>query len=552
MATRRPREKDWLQIVGNCKNGGNPHYIGQKGQLVKDAKDLQPFKIKFADGNTAWFCETDVVKCDSPSNDKPVSGAHTRPAIEIPVRIFLSGLQVARTIGKNGTLIKELREESGAEIDILDKQLPAAYLDGGDERIFHFRGTLAQAEMVVPNILRLAIGEDHELAVDLMIPEVSCSYLRGEGGARLNAIADETRCDLHIVDEPVRGGLVLFRRLQISASSRIPAAPIDPMQALPLVALRLLSLACARVHELLVDNVTAGGLDERHFDVKGSGIFGAIHAYREQRRVREEAEQHRHSLGVVAPVDQPQTPSEPWCDFTGSAADQQPQESGAGEISSGIASAPGSMISRSELASPELARSEVPELSDPLRSARSPVTAPQSMQSTRETATVILDASTLAAARLQPSPELPSVRAIANYNAQSAVTTGSNGSTAATPPDISFVPATFHETRVEKTGARAEPKIAPVCFSPELSSQHSPHRADGSFLYILLPEPHAVQFCADKLLRIAHRSGAHLSATRGSVGEFILQIGGTPAANAVACYLVQEALWSSGSFANAW
>lgn len=555
MATIRPREKSWLQIVGDCKNGGNPRYIGQKGQLVRDAKDFQPFKIKFADGNSAWFCEKDVVKCIAPSDEKPVSGSSTRPEIMIPVRIFLSGQQIARTIGKNGISIRELREESGAEIDILDNQLPAAYLDGGDERILHFMGTLAQAEKAVPDILRLAIGEDHRLAVDLMIPEVSCSYLKGDGGARLSAIADETGCDLCVVDEPVRGGLFQFRRLQISASSRIPAAPIDPLQALPFLELRRLSLACARIHELLVDHVMAGGLDEQHFDVKSSGVSGAIHAYREQRRLREEAEQRLHASGVVAPPNQPQLPSEPGRDFTGSVVDTQRQESGARELSSSIAPVPGSMSSRSDRASPGPALPAVPERgSDPLRSACALVTtaaatpalpdakALQNVQSTMGTETANFDTTVLAAARSQPSHALLPAQAKADYIAQSTATTVVSSGTAVPPPAISPFPAKFQQASVEtKIAVGAQHEISPMCSSPELSSQ----------VYILLPAPQAAQFHADMQVRIAQRSGAHLSATRGPSGEFILQIGGTPAANAVACYLVQEALWLNGLLSNA-
>jgi len=42
------------------------------------------------------------------------------PSVSVPCRIFLTGLQVARVIGKKGVLIKELREESGAVINIFD------------------------------------------------------------------------------------------------------------------------------------------------------------------------------------------------------------------------------------------------------------------------------------------------------------------------------------------------------------------------------------------------------------------------------------------------
>lgn len=45
---------------------------------------------------------------------------------EVPCYMLLEGVQVPRVIGKAGAIIKELRQESGAAVNILDKQLPEA------------------------------------------------------------------------------------------------------------------------------------------------------------------------------------------------------------------------------------------------------------------------------------------------------------------------------------------------------------------------------------------------------------------------------------------
>jgi hypothetical protein len=54
-------------------------------------------------------------------------------ANSVPLPNFLSTLltprEVPRVIGKGGAIIKELRLESGAVVDILDKQIPEAFHD---------------------------------------------------------------------------------------------------------------------------------------------------------------------------------------------------------------------------------------------------------------------------------------------------------------------------------------------------------------------------------------------------------------------------------------
>lgn len=180
-------------------------------------------------------------------------------SVDVPCRVLLSGLQVARVIGKNGVLIKELREESAAVVNILDKQLPVAF-SNRDERVVLIRGSLQQIGIAMSGILRLAFGGnaaekgevvgDHRRAVEVMIPESSCSHLIGEKGGRIGALMDETKCDLHIVREPV-SGLLEQRRLRITGPT-----------------LRDVEFGCSKVQELLTDLTKFGCLQDSHFDIR--------------------------------------------------------------------------------------------------------------------------------------------------------------------------------------------------------------------------------------------------------------------------------------------
>lgn len=180
------------------------------------------------------------------------------PSVDVPCRLLLSGFQVARIIGKNGAFIKELREESGAVVNILDKQLPAAFVNR-DERVVFLRGKQEAIQTAVGRIIRLAFGapvagsefaEEHQRAIEVMIPEASCSHLIGEKGVRISSMMDQTKCDLHIVREPV-SGLAEQKRIRITGPT-----------------LRDVEAAVCKVQELLVDLTRFGTLTEKHFDLR--------------------------------------------------------------------------------------------------------------------------------------------------------------------------------------------------------------------------------------------------------------------------------------------
>lgn len=183
------------------------------------------------------------------------------PAVDVPLKLFATGRQVALIIGKGGALIKELREESGCVINILDEQLPLAFKNR-DERVVLVRGKAEGLRCAVGGIVRLAVnwggsagGDNMELgdrqrSMEMMIPEISCSHLIGERGQRIAALMDETRCDLHVVRDPV-SGLSEQKRLRITGT-----------------ALADVQLAITKVHETMVDLVRTGVFPEDAFSMR--------------------------------------------------------------------------------------------------------------------------------------------------------------------------------------------------------------------------------------------------------------------------------------------
>lgn len=95
-------------------------------------------------------------------------------------------------------------------------------------------------------------------------------------------------------------------------------------------------------------------------------------------------------------------------------------------------------------------------------------------------------------------------------------------------------------------GAYGGSAVAPHRASPSGPCPRAKSQDDDQSLWLVLPTNEAAGFVASVRLGIARRSGAELIAGNGPSGEAILRIVGTPTANAVACYLVQEALWLNG------
>eukprot|EP00747_Dinoflagellata_sp_TGD_P110985 gnl/TRDRNA2_/TRDRNA2_171108_c1_seq13.p1 gnl/TRDRNA2_/TRDRNA2_171108_c1~~gnl/TRDRNA2_/TRDRNA2_171108_c1_seq13.p1 ORF type:complete len:352 (+),score=75.11 gnl/TRDRNA2_/TRDRNA2_171108_c1_seq13:28-1056(+) len=199
------------------------------------------------------------------------------PTVDVPCLLLVSGRQTAQIIGKSGVLIKELREESGAVVNILDKQLPAAF-QNRDERVVLLRGSSDAIRIAVRGILRLSfglaaaalaaeLGEEHTRVAELLIPEASCPHIIGEKGMRISAIMEESKCDLHIVREPV-SGLAEQKRLRITG---------------PTVA--DMEVALSKVHDLLVDLTRMGSLSERHFDLREGPTSAADLVPRERGKV---------------------------------------------------------------------------------------------------------------------------------------------------------------------------------------------------------------------------------------------------------------------------
>lgn len=591
------------------------------------------------------------------------------PQVDVPCRILLSGFQVAKIIGKGGILIKELRDESGAVVNILDKQLPAAFANR-DERVALIRGSADAVKSAVAGIIRLAFGapvtpgnneEEHQRAVEVMIPEMSCSHLIGEKGTRISGIMSETGCDLHIVRELV-SGLAEQKRVRITGSTFAA----------------VISAACY-VQELLVDLVKFGTLSERHFDIKegptaqadmvprdrtskGTGLAVCVLLAKEDTawvigkrgskigKLRELAKvnvndapcppfqptdaileitgaplrEQIHVLEMVIDdlmVRQDATdttrflvPTEHFgavigvggvvitriAEQTGATLSQQPAErSGTDNLRSvhpmRVIEISGSERQRTAAATAVYEAVEQARTGAGDASLAQPVQAAMTMSAPTQTRTqTLVQTSPLVTRSMAldvevgrrqfealPSTASSSSRAVPSSDRCLVETQRPESHVAATlprpldmhdsaekvlPPHSNAVSSSAEASEGSGRKAAREAEALPavrtktdaslasigynICADfgvPDVVSSVSP---SGLALFVVLPTKEAAQHlaCGDLGASIARRTGSQLTAGIGSDNEPLLRLSGTPAANAAACFFVQEALWLAGFY----
>lgn len=172
---------------------------------------------------------------------------------ETPCYLLLSGIQVPRVIGKRGILINELRQESGATIEILDRPpaVPEA-LQRNEVRVARVRGTDTATHLAITGIIRNAIGPDsmrefdgeldQESGVLLLMHEKAVPYL-GD-----STLLDGTDCT---VNASAIEGVRRHRRIQISGMNT-----------------KDLQVVARRVHEVVLHMARNGQLLDRDFDLQ--------------------------------------------------------------------------------------------------------------------------------------------------------------------------------------------------------------------------------------------------------------------------------------------
>ncbi|CAE6956677.1 unnamed protein product [Symbiodinium sp. CCMP2456] len=176
------------------------------------------------------------------------------------------GMQIPRVIGKAGAIIKELRQESGASVNILDKQLPEV-LQRLQFHVAFVKGSHEAMHTAVVGLVRNARGpqalraleptEVGDTDVAFLVPAQCEPYL---GEEQLTA---ETRCAIHV---EVMEGLQKHRKVLLRA---------EETHDLQIVAWRL--------QELQIRMSQAALLVDRDFDLQDSAWAGAMEAFRAKR-----------------------------------------------------------------------------------------------------------------------------------------------------------------------------------------------------------------------------------------------------------------------------
>lgn len=174
-----------------------------------------------------------------------------------------------RVIGKKGALIRELRQESGATIEILDRP-PAVpeILQRNEQRVARIRGSDAAMHSAVVGLIRNAIGPEvmrdldpagqRENEVLLLIPTKSVSFLNDP------KILDGTDCTLHA--SPIEG-MRRHRRVHVANSGT-----------------KDLQIVAWRIHALILHLARSQVLTDQDFDLQDSAWDIAMEAFQRTRQ----------------------------------------------------------------------------------------------------------------------------------------------------------------------------------------------------------------------------------------------------------------------------
>lgn len=136
---------------------------------------------------------------------KKLKGNET-PEQHMAIRVLCDSRHIGGLIGKGGSTVKQMREESGAHIDIADA------VDGAKKRIVTVRGnvdTVANALHLMADKLHSnrsgrnddgKAGEADEVNIMLLVPQCQIGGVIGKGGAKVNATRESSGANVKISD----------------------------------------------------------------------------------------------------------------------------------------------------------------------------------------------------------------------------------------------------------------------------------------------------------------------------------------------------------------
>jgi len=164
---------------------------------------------------------------------------------EMMTKLLVPAASAGAIIGKQGSVLKQIRESTGASLDVLPQaQAPHFTM----ERLVHIRGSLESKQAALSQVLQAAFDKDQLNALlKLYVPSASAGAVIGKQGSTLKAIRDQCGLAVQVQKEEfmgdrlvsASGSLVsvqnaasLILQALESYGSRAPPPPMTPQMGL--------------------------------------------------------------------------------------------------------------------------------------------------------------------------------------------------------------------------------------------------------------------------------------------------------------------------------
>ncbi|CAK9073391.1 unnamed protein product [Durusdinium trenchii] len=156
------------------------------GSLQIDAPEPEPFENKSHGTFISAYSE--------PEAKRPRPSAAAPRTTSESTKILVPANVAGAIIGKQGSTLKQIRESSGASIDVV-KETQTPEFPG--ERVVNVRGSLDVRRNALPQVLTAAFEKDPANAlIKMMVPSNLVGGIIGRQGANLKAIREQ--CGIHV------------------------------------------------------------------------------------------------------------------------------------------------------------------------------------------------------------------------------------------------------------------------------------------------------------------------------------------------------------------
>jgi len=137
------------------------------------------------------------------------------PAVNLTLRMLMSGKEVGPIIGKGGEIINSIREEAAAKIHISDGACPERVITvtGPTDAIFKAYSLICKKLEDEDTARSERRGSERDedppkkegLSLKLVIPASQCGSLIGKGGSKIKEIREVTGCSIQVASDPLPG-----------------------------------------------------------------------------------------------------------------------------------------------------------------------------------------------------------------------------------------------------------------------------------------------------------------------------------------------------------